>query len=123
LAADTLPLANILLVGDLTVATAYAALLLEMADRLALTSAEPREPLNLSELDVDLMGRCAEVRGALTRAIEAQVQRALRDDPIIEVEPATVRDTRTGGEAIREILRARQRRAVGPAHEAARPRR
>lgn len=113
--ADTLPLASILLVGDRAAATAYAALIVEMANRIPMTTAEPREPLKLSQLDVDLMGRCAEVRGALTKAIEVQVQRALCDEPIIELEPAAPGDTQTAGEAIREILRERQRRGAARA--------
>ena len=112
---DQLTRYNINLVGDAAVIQTYGDLIVELQDALPMTKLGAAVevirtwlPRSLAEIDLDLVARIAKMRALLLKTLDAQEERAMRDQPLAKLTPDELASVAIA-DAMVERIRERQR--------------
>lgn len=112
---DQLTRYNINLVGDAAVIQTYGDLIVELQDALPMTKSSAAVevirawlPRSLAEIDLDLVARIAKMRALLLKTLDAQEERAMRDQPLAKLTPDELASVAIA-DAMVERMRERQR--------------
>jgi hypothetical protein len=112
---DHLTRYNINLVADAAVIQTYGDLIVELQDALPMSKSGAAVevirgwlPRSLAEIDLDLVARIAKTRAVLLKTLDAQEERAMRDQPLAKLTPDELASVAIA-DAMVERMRERQR--------------